>query len=68
MKTKQLFYTACAAVCLSSCHIYKAYERPEQLETDGLFRDPETGSVLLSADTTTMANLPWQELFRDPKL
>ena len=68
MKTKQLFYTACAAVCLSSCHIYKAYERPEQLETDGLFRDPETGGVLLSADTTTMANLPWQELFCDPKL
>ena len=32
----------CATALLSSCHIYKAYDRPEDITTDGLYRDTAT--------------------------
>lgn len=69
MKKNQIIYTVCAAALLSSCHIYKAYERPDTVETAGIYRDPVSDvDTLLSADTTNMGNIPWQEIFRDPKL
>ena len=66
---RNIVYMVCAAALLSSCHIYKAYERPEEISADGIYRDPvaETGT-LASSDTTNMGNLPWQEIFTDPKL
>lgn len=66
---RNIVYTVCAAALLSSCHIYKAYERPEEINADGIYRDPvaETGT-LADSDTTNMGNLPWQEIFTDPKL
>ncbi|MGM9759207.1 MAG: TolC family protein [Parabacteroides sp.] len=67
MKKRKIVYMVCAAACLSSCHIYKAYDRPDEITTDNLYRDPLTGAAMIS-DTTTIAHLPWQELFRDPKL
>lgn len=69
MKKNQIVYMMCAAALLSSCHIYKAYERPDTIETSGIYRDPvsDTGA-LQSADTTSMGNIPWKEIFRDPKL
>lgn len=45
-----------------SCGIYKKYERPESVAADSaLF-----GEVV--SDTTSLADLGWQELFTDPQL
>ena len=59
----------CATALLSSCHIYKAYDRPEDISAEGIYRDPiaQTDTLAVS-DTTNMGNLPWQEVFRDPQL
>jgi len=50
------------AVLLSACSITKKYERPETISTDKLYRDQ------VSADSTTIANMPWQTVFKDEKL
>lgn len=65
---KQIIYTICAAALLSSCHIYKSYDRPEDIDTAGLYRDPVSDRDTLAADTANMGNLPWREVFRDPLL
>lgn len=58
----------CATALLSSCHIYKSYDRPEDITTAGLYRDTVTGGDTLVADTANFGNLPWREVFTDPKL
>ena len=67
---KQIIGTMCVAALLSSCHIYKSYERPEELadEVTDIYRDPASATGTLAADTANMANLPWQEVFRDARL
>ena len=65
---KQLITLMCAAALLSSCHIYKAYDRPEDITTEGLYRDTVAGADILPADTANFGNLPWQEVFTDPQL
>ena len=66
---KQIIYMVCATALLSSCHIYKAYDRPDTIETSGIYRDPVSATDTLTAtDTANMGNLPWKEVFRDPKL
>ena len=64
---KQLIYMLCATALLSSCHIYKAYDRPD-VNTSGVYRDPASASDTLASDTANMGNLPWKAVFRDPKL
>lgn len=51
----------CAAALLTACGIYKPYTRPE-IDTDGLYGSAE------SADTTTIGNVAWEEVFSDPQL
>ncbi len=51
----------CAAASLTACGIYKPYTRPE-VTTAGLYGTAET------ADSTTLGDLKWQELFTDPQL
>jgi len=51
----------CAAAMFTACGIYKPYSRPE-VATDGLYGAAET------ADTATLGNMSWQEVFTDPKL
>ncbi|AXB58194.1 efflux transporter outer membrane subunit [Flavobacterium fluviale] len=51
-----------AAALLSACSITKKYERPTTLSTDKLYRDE------VAADTTTIADMPWQSVFKDEKL
>lgn len=51
-----------AVALLSACSITKKYERPAALSTDKLYRDEA------SADTTTIADMPWQSVFKDEKL
>ena len=66
---KQIIYMVCATALLSSCHIYKAYDRPDTIETSGIYRDPVSATDTLAAtDTANMGNLPWKEIFRDAKL
>ena len=65
---KQLIVMMCAAATLSSCHIYKAYDRPDEITAEGIYRDPASATDTLAADTTNMGNLPWREIFRDTKL
>lgn len=48
---------------LSSCHIYKTYERPDIEITDSLYRQP-----VVAEDTVSLASLSWKELFTDPQL
>ena len=50
-----------AAVALTGCGIYKPYNRPE-IMTDGLYGTAET------ADSTTLGDISWQEMFSDPQL
>lgn len=62
MKYKIAIYLL--ALCsLSSCHIYKSYERPE-LPTDSLYRKPD----IPQTDTLNFGNLSWREVFTDPQL
>jgi outer membrane protein, multidrug efflux system len=51
-----------AVALLSACSITKKYERPTTLSTDKLYRDEA------SADSTTIADMPWQSVFKDEKL
>ena len=63
----QIIITLCATVLLSSCNIYKKYNRPE-VDVQGLYRDPVSNTDTLVSDTTNMANLPWEKVFTDPQL
>ncbi len=58
----------CATALLSSCHIYKAYDRPEDISAEGLYRDTALVNGTLEADTANFGNLPWREVFTDPQL
>ena len=62
---KQIIGMMCVTAMMSSCHIYKAYDRPESIDAAGIYRDPVSAVDTLAADTMNMGNLPWQEIFRD---
>lgn len=49
------------SIGLTSCQVSNQYKSPE-VNTDSLFRDK------LSADTTTIADIPWGEYFKDAVL
>lgn len=50
---------------LSSCHIYRNYQRPEDLPVDSLFRNSDS---VAAEDSVSFGDLPWQEVFRDTLL
>lgn len=52
-------------VLLSSCHIYRNYQRLDNLPTDSLFRDADNQPV---TDSLSLGDLPWQEIFQDTLL
>ena len=60
----KIFAAITAVVCLNSCHVYKAYERPEINVSDSLFRNTDS----IGSDTASLASLSWRELFRDSEL
>lgn len=60
---KVIFMVICAAA-FSSCSIYRNYERPEDMPVDSLFRVDDT----YVADSVSLGDLSWEELFTDPKL
>ena len=65
---KKIICLMCATALLSSCHIYKSYDRPEDMTTAGLYRDTASVNDTLAADTANFGNLPWREVFTDPQL
>ena len=66
---KQIIGIVCVAAMMSSCHIYKSYDRPETIDASGIYRDPASPTDTLAvSDTANMGNLPWREVFRDAKL
>lgn len=64
-KITYLFIICINVALLSSCHIYRNYQRPENLPTDSLFRDMDNPSVF---DSLSLGDLPWQEVFQDTLL
>ena len=67
MKIQTIIYSLCMVTLLSSCHIYKQYDRPD-IDMKGLYRDPVAINDTLVSDTNNMANLPWEKVFTDPYL
>lgn len=59
---KRLIIYILVLCSLSSCHIYKQYERPE-IQTDGLYRTDKE-----QTDTTSIGNLSWREVYTDTLL
>ena len=56
---------------LSSCGLYNKYERPDNVQTQGLIRDVVSdGDTLAVApqDTASFGNLPWRSVFTDSQL
>ncbi|KQS49947.1 MAG: efflux transporter outer membrane subunit [Flavobacterium sp.] len=51
-----------AAAVMQSCFVAKKYERPE-LKTEDLYR-----TEIVSADSTSLANVSWDKIFTDPIL
>lgn len=47
---------------LTGCSVYKKYDRPD-IVTDGLYM-----SLNGNSDTISIASIPWQDMFSDPKL
>lgn len=56
--------TMTTAALLSSCGLYKSYERPADIQTDGLYR---SGNIQ-TGDSLGMATFAWREIFTDPQL
>ena len=52
----------CLAVVMCGCGIYKPYTRPE-VRTDGLY-----GPGVETADSTTIGDIHWRDMFTDPDL
>lgn len=64
-KITYLFIICMNVALLSSCHIYRNYQRPENLPTDSLFRDTDNPSA---SDSLSLGDLPWEEVFQDTLL
>ena len=64
-KITYLFIICINVALLSSCHIYRNYQRPDNLPTDSLFRDADNQPV---TDSLSLGDLPWQEIFQDTLL
>lgn len=61
---KKITYIILFTLFLSSCNIYRKFERPEMSVADS-YRYLDTTSVV---DTVTIADLNWTEIYTDPNL
>ena len=69
MKKSIIICMVGVAVMMSSCRIYKSYERPDDLVTDGLYRDPLSDTdTLIAVAGETFGDVPWREVFTDTQL
>ncbi len=61
---KRIIYGIICIAMLSGCSVHRNYRRPQDLPTDNLYRDGQVAP----ADTTSLGDLSWQEVFRDTLL
>lgn len=61
---KKIIYITLCAFVLSSCNIYRQYERPE-VDVQDSYRLPDSSSV---TDTVSIADLSWTDIYTDPNL
>ena len=59
---KKLFSIILAVALMSSCTLYKNYERPSDIITDGIYGDMQT------AGDNSLGDLKWRDIYTDPKL
>jgi len=58
---KKIFLLIAIAAFMSSCNIYRKYQRSEDISVSQSYRD----SKEIEQDTVTIASLSWRELFTD---
>lgn len=58
----RIFPIAFAAFLLSSCSLFKNYERPADINTDGIYGDAQSG------EEKGLGDIQWREIFTDPQL
>ena len=64
---KKIIGLCCATLLLSSCHIYKSYDRPESIDASGIYRDPAAVNDTVAVNVcTNMGFLSWKVSFREP--
>lgn len=59
---KKIFTICLAAAMLSSCGLYKSYQRPSEVKTDGIYGDAQSDT------DKSMGDIKWREFFTDPNL
>lgn len=62
MKRISLFHFLIISFLMSSCQLYKNYERPSDIITDGIYGEMQT------AGDNSLGDLKWRDIFTDPKL
>lgn len=62
MKAIRLIAIATATLALSGCGVYKNYERPTDIVTEGIYGRAQSG------DSLGMGDLSWRQVFTDPQL
>ena len=66
---KKLMIFIGALLVMSSCRIYKSYERPDSIDATDIYRDPvAVNEALTVTDTANFGNVSWREVFRDAQL
>lgn len=62
MKAYKILTITLATALMSSCGVYKSYERPASINTEGIYGDA------LSGDSTGLGDIEWHQVFIDPTL
>ncbi len=60
----KLIISLLTASLLAGCGVYSKYERPQDLPTTSLYNE----QTMSQTDTTSIADLRWQNFYTDPKL
>ena len=62
MKAYKILTIALATALMSSCGVYKSYERPASVTAEGIYGDAQSGG------DTGLGDIEWRQVFTDPTL
>ena len=62
MNNKAIISIALSTLLLSSCGLFKNYQRPADISTEGIYGDAQSG------DEKGLGDIQWREIFTDPQL